>query len=143
MSIEAVALVSACSTRGDQTLLESELARARRLHAALRITGATLHHDGSLFHYLEGEPDDLAAAVEGMAQSGCHRGLTEISRESLPRRHFSAWTMGQCVPVDSSALDAEQGRWLEQLVFALCSNGADDGMSMLMDFWNRHVERDR
>jgi Sensors of blue-light using FAD len=72
------------------------LCHARRNNERLGLTGMLLYAEGSFFQVLEGPLETVDATYARIEADPRHGQVTLIIREPIPRRYFSAWSMGFC-----------------------------------------------
>jgi EAL domain-containing protein (putative c-di-GMP-specific phosphodiesterase class I) len=77
----------------DNDILEL-LEKARENNQRLEITGMLLYTDGSFFQVLEGDRAVVDALFQHIAKDERHTAVTTIIRETIARRSFGDWTMG-------------------------------------------------
>jgi hypothetical protein len=70
------------------------LETARRVNAALDISGILLYEDKSFFQVLEGPPKAVKALYEKIGRDKRHYNVIKIIEEPIGTRSFSEWTMG-------------------------------------------------
>ncbi|EHR72806.1 acylphosphatase [Burkholderiales bacterium JOSHI_001] len=87
---------SAAAQRMDTADLAALLRTARHHNERLGLTGMLLYADGSFFQVLEGPQDAVDATYARIEADPRHSQVTRIIREPIPRRFFSAWSMGFC-----------------------------------------------
>jgi len=71
-----------------------EIVRVSRKNNALRgVTGLLLFDKGHYLQVLEGDPQFVLPLFAEICTDPRHCGVTEIYRESVPRREFAQWSM--------------------------------------------------
>ncbi len=136
-SLVAIAYVSSATrllTPGD---LDALLLDARAFNAVAGVSGALLHQDGSFFQYIEGPEAGITQVYARIRCSRTHRGLIELVRAPVARRHFSAWSMGFAEPVTSELQAIAQARWHAQHQAVAAQEAATPGLALLLSFWRR------
>lgn len=87
---------SAATRLMDAGELAALLRTARLNNEALGLTGMLLYAEGSFFQVLEGPQETVDALYARIEADPRHAQVTRIIREPIPRRFFSAWSMGFC-----------------------------------------------
>lgn len=85
---------SAAAQPFDDLQLRRLLRHARAANERRGITGMLVHSAGSFFQVLEGPAASVNTIYEIIAADPRHERITRIIDEPIPRRSFSAWTMG-------------------------------------------------
>ena len=75
-------------------VLSSILETSVRNNAREDITGMLLHSAGNLLQVIEGEADLLRARYARIRTDPRHKGLIELSQDTIPDREFGLWSMG-------------------------------------------------
>lgn len=70
------------------------LEKSRNKNAANGVTGILLFVDGCFFQILEGPVEQIESLVTLIQEDARHTKMTQIIREPIAQRSFSAWTMG-------------------------------------------------
>ncbi|MEZ5592080.1 MAG: BLUF domain-containing protein [Gammaproteobacteria bacterium] len=138
-SLIAIAYVSSANPDLSSHELDTLLLDAREFNSRMSVTGALLHHDGSFFQYLEGPEAGVEQVYSRIQGARRHRGLIEIFREPIVRRHFSAWSMGFSESTASEMQSISQASWNTQLQAAVSKDQGinSPGLKILLSFWQR------
>lgn len=86
--------VSAATVPFTERELASLLLRARFNNQRLGVSGLLVHHAGSFFQVLEGEPDTVQTLYERIALDKRHTRVLTLVRGSVGQRAFGDWSMG-------------------------------------------------
>lgn len=102
-------IYSSAATRSfSETDLAELLLKARQKNRSLGVTGMLLHVDGSFLQVLEGPPDVVDAVFRDICADLRHTQIVTIITEPIPRRAFTAWSMG-CASLSSAELGQVEG----------------------------------
>jgi hypothetical protein len=74
--------------------LGSLLLRARADNKRLDVSGLLIHHEGSFFQVLEGDPAKVDSLYERIARDKRHARVLTLSRGPVAQRAFGDWSMG-------------------------------------------------
>lgn len=81
--------------------LDELLAKSRLRNEEDEITGLLLYHDGSFLQILEGDENEVQAAVGRIEQDKRHHEVSLIFRGEIEERSFGEWRMGFCRPIQA------------------------------------------
>jgi hypothetical protein len=95
-SLETLQLiyVSAATVPFTERELASLLLRARFKNQRLGVSGLLIHHAGSFFQVIEGNPDTVQTLYDRIALDKRHARILPLVRGLVPQRAFGEWSMG-------------------------------------------------
>jgi hypothetical protein len=94
MPTEQLIYVSAATVPFTVQDLGGLLLRARANNQRLEVSGLLIHHDGSFFQVLEGDPAKVDSLYERIAKDKRHTRVVVLSRGPVAQRAFGEWSMG-------------------------------------------------
>lgn len=137
MRLQAIAYVSSAVERLAPAQLDDILEASWQRNHAAGVTGVLLYHDGSFFQYLEGPPEGLARVYARTRGSQLHHGLVELLDQPVTGRLFPDWLMGFCEAPRSVLQELTHASWVDSVQELQARDDRSDGVSLLLDFWNR------
>ena len=89
-----VIYASAAATPFTPEALRALLSKSRSRNSFYGISGVLLYHHGSILQVLEGPEDRVDSILTSVVKDPRHIKLRYLSRASIQKREFEAWSMG-------------------------------------------------
>lgn len=85
---------------------------SRRNNAAVGLTGALCHYDGSFLQFLEGDDGAVDSTFARIRRDRRHRQILPVFKQEISQRAFGDWSMGIVKP---QALGPDAARFCRRL----------------------------
>lgn len=116
--------------------LEQLLVVARAFNEKVAVSGALLHHQGSILQYFEGPPESVKRVYARIRRSHQHEQLVELMYQPIDTRQFARWHMALSEPPLSVLEEIASEMWARALPAVRAGQIRSPGLQHLLDFWD-------